>query len=751
MPPSIRKGILILLLIAILSIALAFIPNMLSDDLSAWCKERFGENYKYFLVAILPFCAVVLVLLTTDLGKYFLPGAGKKSTDRFNIPPGPKSRHILDQSKAAIASAEPGEALRFLSDLKLPALSTEIDLLSSRLVDYQRTRRHGVESPDTENRTFNRITRDMRDLVTTLEKELATGTKDFDTIRDYLKRRYNNRLDQKLAKRQPVNLRRIPSTEGTSQERAATFVAYNSEEIGGTMADIFREGRGRLLLLGAPGAGKTTLMIQLVLELLDSEQDSMPVLLNLATWSWGFISLETWLKEILPAELGVSNRYASEIIQQNRLILLFDGFDEIKEDERESCIAAIKRYSEDSTRQYAISSRIEEYKQIAKDAPVESQIEVGPLSLDQLQKELQRLWSDPVNPERGARLLWNAIQENELLQKVVETPFYFNALQILFSGSNTWAELQITADSVEEMQDQITARFVQYELDGAREKYPSKKSSNWLSFLASGMEKRNMVVFELTDLQYRWFSFGRREVLEARLIFGFFIIIFIPFVINTVLGLMIIGIGFILPISIWPLLLGLIFAMFILLTITILYVFISKFPKIVTKEIANWSWENYLQHTEIKMIILILSMSILSFFMVSLTSNSEFIGKYKDLIIILWVSSLTLWIVLIVLKFIDSSTNIIQINSPYHRFNASKKLLWLSIIQFKHLHSLLRKQDLLPPNLVQFLNEISLRHILEFDGDPVTGTGGGSWRFRHRILQEYFAEKWVEPEHENKM
>lgn len=739
MPPSIRKGILILLLIAILSIALAFIPNMLSDGLSAWCKERWGENYKYFLVAVLPFCAVVLVLLTTDLGKYFLLSAGEKSTDRFNIPPGPKSRHILDHAKAAIANAEPGEALRFLSELKLPSLGTEIDLLSSRLVDYQRTRRHGVESRDTENRTFNRITRDTRDLITTLEKELAASTENFDTICNYLKKRYNNRLGQKLAKRQPVNLRRIPSTEGTSEERASTFVAYNSEEIGGTMAQIFHEGRGRLLLLGSPGAGKTTLMIQLVLELIDSEQDSMPVLLNLATWSKDFITLEAWLKKILPAELGVNDRLASEIILRNRLILLLDGFDEVKEDERESCIEAIKRYSEDNTRQYAISSRIEEYKQITKDAPVESQIEVGPLSLDQLQKELERLWSDPVSPERGARLLWNAIQENELLQKVVETPFYFNSLQILFSGSNTWAELQIKADSVREMQDQITARFVQYELDGAREEYPAEKSSHWLSFLASRMNQRNMVVFELLDLQYDWWSFNWwvniQSYLIAALNTGLSGGLIMTFVISAMSDP---GIG---------VAAGLYFALFISLLIITERIVERSTVSIYTtdgeSESVRKSWKRFIQSTPKE------KKDALKFSMAVSIPIGLFSILFVDLLGGLFIG---LFITLgSIISSFEERSEIIQITSPHQRFNASiKNGLLFSILLHKHLCYILFKNGLFAPNVVAFLNELSRRHILEFDGDPFTGTGGGSWRFRHRILQEYFAEKWVKPEHENK-
>jgi hypothetical protein len=74
--------------------------------------------------------------------------------------------------------------------------------------------------------------------------------------------------------------------------------------------------------------------------------------------------------------------------------------------------------------------------------------------------------------------------------------------------------------------------------------------------------------------------------------------------------------------------------------------------------------------------------------------------------------------------------NILQINKPYDRFNASMKLLHFSILQHKHLLYLLNKKGLLPYRLVPFLDAMTEQHILESDG--------ATWRFRHRILQEYF-------------
>ncbi|MBK9017876.1 MAG: hypothetical protein IPM82_29680 [Saprospiraceae bacterium] len=47
------------------------------------------------------------------------------------------------------------------------------------------------------------------------------------------------------------------------------------------------------------------------------------------------------------------------------------------------------------------------------------------------------------------------------------------------------------------------------------------------------------------------------------------------------------------------------------------------------------------------------------------------------------------------------------------------------------------------------------RHLLESDGADFDKSGkiiksGATWRFRHRILQEYFAGQWMEPEEEKK-
>ncbi len=51
-------------------------------------------------------------------------------------------------------------------------------------------------------------------------------------------------------------------------------------------------------------------------------------------------------------------------------------------------------------------------------------------------------------------------------------------------------------------------------------------------------------------------------------------------------------------------------------------------------------------------------------------------------------------------------------------------------------------KNFLPIDFPNFLNEMSHRHLLETDG--------ATWRFRHRILQDYFSGLWVETGEPNK-
>jgi tetratricopeptide (TPR) repeat protein len=606
----------------------------------------------------------------------------------FNLPDTLQNRTVLNDAKIAIQKAKPEQALRLLAQFKIPKIEESVTLLSARLAKYQRGNLQGIDLNGDNNQAFNRLTADILMLIQALEAEIKTSAAVDLTIKDHLRKRYNLRLGQKLAGRQPVNLRRLTTTEGTSAETFVGFVPYSSDDIRDHIGKIFKDAHGRLLITGVPGAGKTTLLLQLELSLLDSETDKLPVILNLSTWKNEYITLNTWLEEILPTELGVTKKLAADILGQNRLILLFDGFDEIKEKNRETCLDAIAEYGNLGSRQFVITSRIEEYKKVANDAPVYLQIEMGPLTLSQIEIELERLGYE--QPE--AKPLLYAIGQDELLREAIQIPFYYNTLQLLFASGKKLSNLQFTADTVAGRQAEIAEQFVAHELGLITGKYYTKEHAmHWLSFWAFNLNKNDQVVFELTDLQFNWWRWSKKELMMILLSsFNFF------FFFRSALNLN------------------------------------KKVPYISTIDSIKWSWSLYFRRVK-KNLKIGLSVGFIMFLFVSLTaiprkgleiglSVGLIFGSLYGLLVSLF-SAINLHVF---------NVGIIQINKPYQRFIASMKVLHFSILQHYLLLYLLSEKNLLPFKLVDFLNDMTNRHILESDG--------ATWRFRHGLLQDYFYE-----------
>lgn len=643
----------------------------------------------------------------------------------YNIPNTQANRALLKQAREAIGSAKPEQALRLLSNLNLPNLQNELTLLNGRLAKLKKDDIHGVLYYDENSVQFNRISKAISDLITTLEAEMSTSASYDEIIKEYLNRRYDQRLNQKLAGRQPVNLRQLPTTEGTTEETSAAFVAFNPDEVKEHIEKTFADAHGRLLITGVPGAGKTTLLLQLALALLDSATDALPVILNLATWKNEYTNLETWLKEILPTELGTSKRLAADILSQNRLVLLFDGFDEIKENSRASCLAALGRYGADAKRQFALTSRIEEYKQVAKDAPVYLQIEVGALTIEQIETELTRIGH--TQPE--ALPLLYAMRQDAVLREAVKVPFYFNTLQLLFANGIKLSDLHFKSQTVEARQAEITEQFVAFELSSLVGKsYSGEQAKRWLSFLAFNMNRENKVVFELVSLQYWWWKWSNRQLFIGYFIdgvvFTFFTSLFSG-ILSVLSSSLLLNFGKALNIGIGSFLGTILTGGFYIAFKQ------NQILRINVKDRRKWSWHLYIESVKEKIAMSIILSQLL------IILSGMFFSYISSLLIGFSLGSIFCLGHGLFDYVHNNNAPILQITHPYERFNASSRVLHFSILQHKHLLYLLSRKGLLPYRLVNFLNDMVEQKILECPDEA-------TWRFRHQFLQNYFAEQKFE-------
>ncbi len=118
----------------------------------------------------------------------------------------------------------------------------------------------------------------------------------------------------------------------------------------GELAEEYRRlARRRLVILGGPGMGKTTMAVLLVRELLRRYDPGapVPVLLSISDWSPGDEPLRDWLARRLDetypalraADFGPGA--ADAMIAQRRILPVLDGLDELPEPVRPGALAAL--------------------------------------------------------------------------------------------------------------------------------------------------------------------------------------------------------------------------------------------------------------------------------------------------------------------------------------------------------------------------------------------------------------------------
>lgn len=160
-----------------------------------------------------------------------------------------------------------------------------------------------------------------------------------------------------------------PPSTGTWASGTAAL-AGEGRDIAGVLARIPTR---RMVILGEPGAGKTMLLVRLVLDLLAHRTPGapVPILVSMASWDPNSQDLHQWLADQMtvdhpalraPATEGsVSGSRAWMLLTHRYILPVLDGLDELPESSRAAAISGIN----DALRPgeaVVVSSRIEAYR-----------------------------------------------------------------------------------------------------------------------------------------------------------------------------------------------------------------------------------------------------------------------------------------------------------------------------------------------------------------------------------------------------
>lgn len=383
-----------------------------------------------------------------------------------------------------------------------------------------------------------------------------------------LKKRYQNRYESKLDGRFEITLE-VSEHFDTLNPYSITE-RFNKNASEGRAIEVIRDAfemNGRLLIVGDPGVGKTVLLLKLAVNLLDKIKDlgkePFPVIFNLASWSPAYKNnFGAWLNEMLASGYGFSKTFAERLLQQQRIIFLLDGLDElarindsgelarvkIASEKRAECLEALRDYLHDE-RRAVITSRIEEFNLMREiteqDAPVSAKVKILKLFKAQVLNELEKAKVDTIDGIKhhasANNLLKMLITERTSnLMEVLRTPFYFTTAMAVFDREpRNEKELpetieEIQPKTIEEIKTYLIEEFVKRKLKDEENSnnFESEKTIKWLNWLAELMRRRNRISFELIDLQLsdlakKWYFglfFGLVNALwvglSAGLIFG---------------------------------------------------------------------------------------------------------------------------------------------------------------------------------------------------------------------------------------
>ncbi|MDJ0845982.1 NACHT domain-containing protein [Crocosphaera sp.] len=340
---------------------------------------------------------------------------------------------------------------------------------------------------------------------------------------NWIEKEVNSRLQQSLSNRISILLRKeedplsvhlfgemeLISNVGQSEKvlsRTEIFTVYQRDDI-----------KGRLLILGEPGSGKTTTLLQLAKQLLEVAKNDInqpiPILFNLSTWVHDRQSIHNWIIDCLKAPpYSIKKELIQQWLEAGIILPLLDGLDEVASDRQKLCITQINEYLVKGRAQLPliVCSRSKVFKQNKIPLLLNRSIIIKPLREEQIKNYIERT---------EEKQLWKEIQKDSELLELCKVPFFLILVIICCQkiDFNKWINLA----SLEKKKDYLFETYITQMLERPypRPKYNDIDTKNWLKWLAVQLREDSQTDFFIENLQPYCLE-SRGEKLMYEVIFG---------------------------------------------------------------------------------------------------------------------------------------------------------------------------------------------------------------------------------------
>ncbi|MEG4804934.1 NACHT domain-containing protein [Microcoleus sp. ARI1-B5] len=279
-----------------------------------------------------------------------------------------------------------------------------------------------------------------------------------------------------------------------------------------SISKVFDRTNGKLVILGATGAGKTTTLLELAQVLVSrAEKDPslpIPVLFELGSWKAESGAIADWLIAQLQYKYSISAAVGKKWLAEQKLLPLLDGLDEVETHRQDICIQAINQFvaSELKPKHLVACSSFEVYKNCPTRFKLQAAVLLKPLTETQIQNYLI---------EARSRELWYSIENEPELLKLAKSPLLLSMMALAYDDIliESWKRI----NSAEEQRKYLLTAYIRHQMTGEVKQYPRNKElrpeqiRRWLGWLARRMEQQGTQEFYLDRIPSSWLQTGEEQ------------------------------------------------------------------------------------------------------------------------------------------------------------------------------------------------------------------------------------------------